>query len=447
MTTLLQRLVAHAARHRYETLSPATVAAARRALLDALGCGIAALGCDPATIAARATPPQDGPVTVYGEAATQSVERAALLNGILVRYLDMMDVYSANDICHPAENVPLALAAVEHAGGNGRTLIEAIVAGYEAQLRMTHALSLTGMGMHHVSAAGLVAPIVIGTAWRVSEAHMEQAAALSGVRGFALHALSKGGLSMAKALGYPWAAMDAVLAVRLAQQGCTGPVGLLDWLVTEGPMKNTATPDAIDAPRAAPLVERVSFKQFPIQFELQTPVALALDLHAQMAGRAIANLAIHTRPATLKRTADPAKFAPDNRETADHSLPVCVAMALLDGALTAHAFESGRWKDADVKQLVSRTQAIGDEALERDHPGGRPARVVVTLADGSVLEAFAAAPLGDVTRPMDDATLAAKFTANVAPVWGAARAAAILDAVRAIEHCADVREFTRLLRP
>jgi len=447
MTTLLNRLVAHVDAIRFDALSASAVAAAKRALLDALGCGIAATGCEPAAIAARAVPRGEPAATVIGDALPASLERAVLVNGILVRYLDMMDVYSARDVCHPAENVPLALACVEQAQQSGRRLIEAIVAGYEAQLRLAHALSLQQMGMHHVTAGGIVAPLVIAKAWALDGAVAAQAAALGGCRQFTVHALSKGGLSMAKAIGYPWAASDAILAVRLAQEGYTGPTGFLDWLSTDGPLKGSIDADALDGRDATMMIERVSYKQFPIQFELQTPVELALELHRRIADVAhIARVEIDARPITIARTADPAKFAPKNRETADHSLPVCVAMALLDGKLTAAQFESGRWQRDDVAALVPRIAANAHAEYDERFPNGRPAAVRVTLHDGQQLYAFQGAPLGDVTRPMDDAGLMRKFLSNASDVLGDRRAQAIAECVNRIESVARVDELTRLLR-
>lgn len=447
MPMLLNRLIAHLDGIRYESLSSSAIAAAKRALLDALGCGIAAIGCEPAAIAARALPRGAPEATVIGDAQLASVEHAVLVNGILVRYLDMMDVYSARDVCHPAENVPVALAAVERAQESGKRLIEAIVAGYEAQMRLAHALSLQQMGMHHVTAAGIVSPLVIAKAWGLSPEVMEQAAALGGCRQFTVHALSKGGLSMAKAIGYPWSSMDAVLAVRLAEHGYTGPSGFLDWLANEGPLKDSVDADALDRPDATMMIERVSYKQFPIQFELQTPVELAIGLRDEIADAArIEAVELAVRPITIKRTADPAKFAPTNRETADHSLPVCVAMALLDGKLTAAQFESGRWRDEDVGELVKRVRVNADDDYDARYPNGRPAALRVKLSNGMSLQAFQAAPLGDVTRPMDDATITRKFLANASDALGSTRAQDIVDCVHRVDQLPRIAELTRLLR-
>jgi 2-methylcitrate dehydratase len=443
-TSVLQRLVARACDSRIEDYSPATLQAAKRAVLDALGCAIAAIGCEPAQIIAGLPVSGAGQASVIGEREPSTLERAILLNGVLVRYLDMMDVYWAQDVCHPAENVPVALAAVESAGGSGARLIEAVVAGYEAQMALAHAISLQGMGMHHVTAAGIVAPMVLGRAWALPAEVIGNAVALSGCRQFTVHALSKGGISMAKCIGYAWSSMDAVLAVRLAQQGFTGPAHFLDWLTKDGPAKTSFDEAALDA-AAAPLIERTSFKQFPVQFELQTPNEVALRLHAALKGARIAGVEITVPPITAKRTADPAKFEPANRETADHSLPVTVAMSLLDGKLTAAQFEHDRWRAPEVNDLVRRTKVHADDALAAKYPQGRPARVTVLLQNGERLEEFQDVPYGDVERPLTDEALTAKFLANAIPVIGETRAQAVVLAVARLEKLSNVKELTQLL--
>ena len=444
MSNIVQQLVALTSAVRYDELPEATVAAAKRAILDALGCAIAAIGCEPCAIAARVVPKGSADTTIIGERGRGSVERAVLLNGILVRYLDLMDVYWAKDICHPAENVPLALACVELKRGGGKALIESVVAGYEAQLRLAHALSLTDLGMHHVTAAGIVAPLVVGKAWKLEPATIEQAVALSGCRQWTLHALSKGGLSMAKAIGYAWSAMSSVLATRLAQEGFSGPTDFLDWLSEHGGPIERAQLE-----HDAYLVERVSFKQFPVQFELQTPAEIAVRLHAKLreSGSAPAAIEIKVRPSAIARIADPAKFTPKNRETADHSLPVCVAMALLDGKLTAHQFESDRWASPDVAALVARIKVTADAEYDAQYPRGRAAFVHVTLENGNVLSDFQEVPSGDAERPLDDDALTRKFMANTEEKLGRNHAREVLECVKHLESVGRIDELTHLLAP
>ncbi len=441
----LRRLVTLSQAPTLSDMSDDVIAITKRAILDSLGCAIAAIGCEPARIAGPLIACGTGVATVIGEAAPSSLERAVLLNGIMLRYLDMMDVYWAQDVCHPSENIPLALASVESVQGSGAQLIQAVVTGYEAQMRLTHLVSLQSMGMHHVSAAGIVAPMVIGSAWGLSLETIEQAVGLSGCRQFTVHALSKGGLSMAKAIGYAWSSMESILAVRLAQGGFTGPKHFLDWLGHEGPLK-ASFDESILIPGQEPLITRTSFKQFPVQFELQTPNEVAIRLHTKIAGRKINRIVIAVPPITAQRTADTAKFKPANRETADHSLPVTVAMSLLDGKLTAAQFESDRWAEADIAALVSRIEVQAEIALLEDFAQGRPVRMTIDLDDGQTLTEFQSVPYGDATRPMDDHAVEQKFLANVTEVFGLQRALALIDCVRNLQDISNINQLTSLLR-
>src|SRR3546814_15238079 len=93
--------------------------------------------------------------------------------------------------------------------------------------------------------------------------------------------------------------------------------------------------DALDLSPGTGRATRVSLKQFPVQFALQAPVEATLKLRHELGAAAdgMRALQVEVPDKVLRRTADPAKFKPENRETADHSLPCCVAMAWLDARL------------------------------------------------------------------------------------------------------------------
>jgi 2-methylcitrate dehydratase len=148
----------------------------------------------------------------------------------------------------------------------------------------------------------------------------------------------------------------------------------------------------------------------------------------------------------VQRTADTAKFKPANRETADHSLPVTVAMSLLDGKLTAAQFESDRWAEADIAALVSRIEVQADIALLENFAQGRPVRMTIDLDDGQTLTEFQSVPYGDATRPMDDHAVEQKFLANVTEVFGLRRALALIDCVRNLQDISNINQLTSLLR-
>src|SRR3546814_3426183 len=130
----------------FDEVSDEAVAAARRLLLDTLGCAFGALHAEPVRLLYAGLPGLDagqgpGRARCLGTGRWATPEAATTINGALIRYLDFMDVYWSRDICHPSENIAPALAATQAAGGDGRRLIEAMAAGYEVQIRLCDAFS------------------------------------------------------------------------------------------------------------------------------------------------------------------------------------------------------------------------------------------------------------------------------------------------------------------
>jgi 2-methylcitrate dehydratase PrpD len=114
----------------------AAVKQAKLLVLDTIGCGYAALEEDSAravlaTLADLGGAPQ---CSVIGRAIKTSAPNAVLVNGALIRILDLNDYVNnrKGEIGgHPSDNIPVALAAGEMCGSPGRELIAAIVLGYE----------------------------------------------------------------------------------------------------------------------------------------------------------------------------------------------------------------------------------------------------------------------------------------------------------------------------
>src|SRR5690606_14978888 len=138
MAALLAAVADWAGGIRFERLPREHVLAVKRLVLDTIGCGIGAVGCAPFAmlrpLLPRPTATESLPV--WGTAERTDLAGAILANGVLVRYLDFMDVYWAREICHPSENIPAALACAQAAHASGAKLIEAIVAAYELQVRL-----------------------------------------------------------------------------------------------------------------------------------------------------------------------------------------------------------------------------------------------------------------------------------------------------------------------
>src|SRR4051812_37402504 len=448
-STLEQKFAEFALSIKYEGLPADVIAAAKRVLLDTLGCAFGSVGSEPANIAEttiRKTFGDGNTATVIGYQRPASVEGALFVNGVLVRSLDLNDTYIGTEPLHPSEVLPTALALCEENGRSGRDLIEAVVAGYEASMRVNDAISFIERGFHPLCAASYGIPLIAGKIWRLPKEAIANAVGISGARGFTSFVVNSGAISMMKAMGLAATAVDGVFATRLAAQGFTGPSGTLEWLASK--MNPASEGFAVDLETARYRLPRVALKRFPIQIELQAVAEAGASLSAKIDGRAenIRAITVETYPGITEPVADPAKFRPQTKGTADHSLPVCLAMALLDGDVTVAQFEKDRWRAQDVMTLVEKTSVKRGDALVAKLPKGRGASIEIVFADGQSLRETVDVPEGDSERPLSRSSLERKFMNFAVPVVSNAGAERVMSLVDGLEQLKDVRELTRALK-
>jgi 2-methylcitrate dehydratase len=114
------------------------------------------------------------------------------------------------------------------------------------------------------------------------------------------------------------------------------------------------------APKSPVDLSAITLKKYPAQYALQPLIAAACNAHqlGRGAARGIEKVVVHASRRTVERTADPAKYVPSGPEAADHSLPFCIAVALMDGQFTAAALQSGRWADPETLALMARIVAL-----------------------------------------------------------------------------------------
>jgi 2-methylcitrate dehydratase len=363
-----------------------------------------------------------------------------------VRDLDLNDIYVGKEPSHPSENIPAALAVCEEASRSGRDLIETIVTGYEAQLALNDALAFGERGFFSVTIAGFSVPLMAGKAWRMPREQVLEAIGIASVRQFTLLAITRGPISMMKALPYAHNAMDSLFAARLAAAGFTGPANAMDWFINEVQPRQ---PEArLDLAPGKFRITQVGLKRFPLQFELQTIAEAGVNLSPKARGRidAINEITVETYPITIERTASPSRYEPKTRETADHSLPVCLAMALLDGDVTIAQYDRERWRAPDVLALAHKVKVKVSEKLAAGAPRGSGAIVRLAFADGTTAEETVTVADGDARRPMTRAALTHKFNTLAAPVLGDAGAAKVLAMIDRLEELNDIKAFTAALR-
>src|SRR5689334_13974350 len=413
---LADRLTRYSQSLCYDDLSSAVVHEVKRRVLDSLGCALGALTTPPCRIAHRLA--QSVTVlrgaTVWGTGHRTLPDLATFANGAFVRYLDFNDTYLAKEPAHPSDNIAAVLAVGEAARASGKRVIQAIALAYEVQCRLCDAAALRPRGWDHVTYGPFSSALAAAKVMKLSEAQTTHAVNLAGVSNIALRQTRVGDLSMWKACAFSNAARNGLFAARLAQVGMTGPSPIFEGekgfmkLVSgqfELPEFAGEQDDAsVTRDRQAPRFKILDtyIKHYPVEYHAQTAVEAALELRAELlqaegerAVRDVSDIEIGSYDVAIEIIGrEPEKWQPTTRETADHSFPYCVAVALKDGQVSLQSFSPKRLQDSTLREMMKKVRVVRDADFVERYPDTMPTRITVRTREGRTYTKHKDLPLG-----------------------------------------------------
>ncbi len=465
---LADRLAHYSRNLCFDDLPPAVVHEVKRRVLDSLGCAFGAWHSPPCRIARRLAASVKVPngATLWGTNHTTLPDLAAFANGALVRYLDFNDTYLAQEPAHPSDNIAAVLAVGETARASGQRVIQAIALAYEVQCRFCDAAALRPRGWDHVTYGPFSSALAAAKVMKLSEAQTLQAVNLAGVANVALRQTRVGDLSMWKACAFSNAARNGVFAAMLAQQGMTGPSPLFEG--EKGFMKLVSGP--LDLPAfggergQAPALggsQSPSFKildtyikHYPVEYHAQTAVEAALVLREELlkaegtdACAGITDIEIGSYDVAIEIIGrDPEKWRPQTRETADHSFPYCVAVALLDGTVTFRSFDNKRLADPILHELMQKVRVVQQPDFIGRYPHAMPTRVSIRTKAGKDYAHQVDHPLGHPKNSMSDQEVEDKFRRLASRTLDRTRVAKVIDLVWKLDQVKDVGTLMPLLK-
>jgi 2-methylcitrate dehydratase len=445
---LANRLAEYAGGLRYADLPAAAVHEVKRRFIDSFATAVGAMDADAYAIARRCALRVSGsPGASLLGGGQSSAEWATFVNGLLIRYLDYNDTYLSLEPAHPSDNLAAVLGAGEIAGANGQDLITAAVLAYEVQCRLCDAASLRKHGFDHVTYGAISSALAACKLLRLDAVKTTHAVGLAGVANVALRQTRSGELSMWKGCAFANAARNGVFAALLAADGMTGPAPIFEGDL--GFMKLLTGPFTVAefGGGSRPfMITGTYIKFWPAEYHSQSAIDAALQLRPHISDlRKVHAIDIHTFDAAVDIIGkDPEKWRPRTRETADHSLPYCTAVALVDGNVTLAQFEPERFTDAALLDLVAKVKVHRDAGLSARYPASIPNRLSITLADGRRLVKEVEFPRGHAGNPMTDAEVEQKFRTLVEPRYGKERAGRILQTCWELEKLTSVRELVQL---
>jgi 2-methylcitrate dehydratase len=451
MKTLSKGLADYAAKVRFEDLPPEVIHEVKRRLIDSLGCALGAYGSVPGGIAravARQMNTPDGS-TVLGQAPGTAPDLATFANGVLVRYLDFNDTYLSKEPAHPSDNIPAALSVAEARGLSAKALVTAIVLAYEIQCRLCDAASLRRRGWDHVAYVSVASAMASAKLMGLDREKLKNAVSLSVVPNIALRQTRVGELSMWKGCAAANAARNGVFAALLANEGMTGPPEAFEG--ERGFFKQVTGPFELNLKNFGGGKNRFKIletyiKHYPSEYHSQAGVeaSLALKLKEGVKVEDIEEITIQTYDAAVDIIAgDSSKWAPTTRETADHSLPYCVAVALVDGRVDLEQFSEERIRDPRIKTLMEKVKVKRNPEHTRLYPGALPCLVEIRTRSGKLHSKTVTYPKGHPENPLSDSEVEEKFT-SLSEALLKGRTKEVLYRIWTLEDLTNVRELMGL---
>lgn len=390
MKTISQQWAEYAVNLTFEDLSPEAIAAAAMFLCDSFGCALGGSKTEDFQIleAVFSEIGGRGECSVIGSNFKTDVRSASLINGVAIRALDYNDVYWKQDPSHPSDLLPAAFCVGERGKRSGRDLFVATVIAYELEMRLMECAfpGVREVGLHHATLTQFVTPVVAGKMLDLNAEQMTNAIGIGASHNTTLGAVTAGNLTMMKNTVDPMATESGVFAALLAQKGYQGPTPIFerreglfeaigeDWrpeVLTENLGKTFKITDC-------------SIKPFPSEALTHAPIFTVLDLVTEhdLQSEQIESVEIFTLKRAADILADEKKYIIDSRETADHSLPYCIAAAGVRRRLTPHEFDKESLQDARFLKNVPKIKAALEPSFESRFPAEQPCRVLIRLTNG-----------------------------------------------------------------
>jgi 2-methylcitrate dehydratase PrpD len=441
MADYLDEVCGFLARCRLEDLSDGAVERARRVLADSVA-AISAGSREPEVIAlTEKVATGDGPSMVIGTGMRTEPGKAAFLNGTAGTFLEM-DEGNQFSRGHPGIHaIPAALAYAEAHGKSGADLLLAFVLGYEIGARIGIAAKILPTMHPHGTWGTVGAAVAVAKLAGASASQFREVINVASTLGLATsrQTMLQGG------------------TVRNSFAGWSGDVGLRAWDMVEcgftGERDGLSTiwgtvistewqPEELTRELGTRWeIARNYFKRHSCcRYNHGTLDALAMVV-AEKGGLAPDEIA-SVRVETYSLAAQLQDRSPTNTLAGKFSVPFAVATTLINGSSGVMSFTLDQVRRADIQAFADKVEVVEDPALTAMMPDYRPARVIVTLTDGTVLTAETKTNRGDTEDPYDDTDLDEKYVELTARVWTAETARSVYDICFAIDRTSDASALT-----
>ena len=440
--TLTKTLCAHLAAARPGDLGPAARHAARRGVLDWIGCALAASRHPTVTTLLDVLQETGGKpqATVLGRGLKLGLLEAPLANGQMGHLLDFDDTHMGGVVLHTSSPVLAALLALaERAPVSGADLMLAYAVGFEAGVRSGRTAPGHHKGGWHLT--GTLGSIAAGAACgRLLGLDAQQLTYAPGIAATQAGGMQQNRGTMCKSFHAGKAAQNGVLAALLAERGFDSSQEIIEGKRGFSRIySDVAAPEQLTAGLGEGwLIESNGHKPYACGVVLHPLIdaVIAIRARERIDPMAVSEIGLRVHPLVASITG---VVEPSSGLQSKFSFRHSAAVALADGAAGIAQYSDTRAADPMVMALRRKVQAVADETLRKDEAHA------TVVAGGVRHEVHVAHASGTTDNPMSDAAIESKFLANATPAIGAERAGRAVALIRSLEKCADVRELIALL--
>ncbi|MFT5449993.1 MAG: 2-methylcitrate dehydratase [Gammaproteobacteria bacterium] len=456
MSTIVEQISEYAAGLRYEDLPADVIHAAKRAIVDSIGCALGGYDSAPERIAREiaALSTSKEPATVMVSGLRTSPELATFANGVMVRFLDFNDGYaSMGESGHASDSISAILSAAELNKRSGKDVITATVLAYEVFCRICDEVDLKPIGFDHSTVGGMASAAAAAWLFGLRDGQFEHCMQLAIAPGIALYQSRTGNVSMWKGCAYPNASRNAVFAAMLASRGMTGPSPIFEG--SGGYFKAVAGKSfalqAFGGRDGQPFKLLECFiKRFPLGQYSQTVVEAALELREKVSSIVdIVEVQIETvSTAVLLMAGDADKWEPANRETADHSMPYTAAVALIHGDVQVRHFDDEYINDPAIRSLTRKIKVKASADADKHMPSAMRCYFKLITTSGETHSTVVDHFRGHYKNPMLDVEIEGKFRGLAQDVLPEPQTTRLLERLWKLDEIEDAGSIPQLtIRP
>ena len=451
ISSLEAQLIEYSMSLGFENLTPKVINQAKRRIADTIGGALGAFEAKPVKIAKTVVPKVSNgrSARIWGSLEKSTPEGAAFANGTMLRYLDINDTHRTIDGSHPSDNLGGVIALAEALNLSGQDTLLALIISYEIQCRFVDSVPFNENGWDQPVPGVIAMAMAAGRMLNLSTSSMRDALALAVTPNLCTYQTRAGELSMWKGAAAANGARQGIFAALLASRGMTGPFEAFDgiyglWNQTVKKQYNIA---ALSFGQNLFGVEQTNIKMYPVRDSCQLPVQTARDLRKKIAAKDIKSLKIVTYGSAYKGAVeDPELWAPKTRETADHSMLIAVTLGLIDGTITPESFESDRFLDQDVLDLISKTEVEISPEFSAMSPAIRTCQLIANNNEGKSFNSKLSLTAKDIELGPSDEEIQSKFYSLTERVMKNERAKLLFEASMDLENMKEISTLVDLTK-